>query len=302
MKIILTGGLGFIGTALIEKKSKHQFIVCTKNVKKNTEKFKNVIFEIVKIESEKFADMIKKHKPDLVIHLASYTGLQNCEENPSKAFTTNVYGTYNVINSCLVNKIRLMFLSSKEVYGMTTNDVEENHLLKPTNVYGITKKLAEEMIVFENKKSNLVFTILRVTNVYGPGSTKGVNKMIQSAIKDKKLFLNGGDQLVNLIFIDKLVDIIFNIINDERTFNQIFNVGSFENISIKEFANIISKIEENNIKIIQRSPLKYENRNFKPNLNKLNKIIDLSTKMDLYEGIIKTKKWFKELDENRNEI
>ena len=302
MKIILTGGLGFIGTALIEKKSKHQFIVCTKNVKKNTEKFKNVIFEIVKIESENFADMIKKHKPDLVIHLASYTGLQNCEENPSKAFTTNVYGTYNVINSCLVNKIRLMFLSSKEVYGMTTNDVEENHLLKPTNVYGITKKLAEEMIVFENKKSNLVFTILRVTNVYGPGSTKGVNKMIQSAIKDKKLFLNGGDQLVNLIFIDKLVDIIFNIINDERTFNQIFNVGSFENISIKEFANIISKIEENNIKIIQRSPLKYENRNFKPNLNKLNKIIDLSTKMDLYEGIIKTKKWFKELDENRNEI
>jgi len=302
MKIILTGGLGFIGTALIEKKSKHQFIVCTKNVKKNTEKFKNVIFEIVKIESEKFADMIKKHKPDLVIHLASYTGLQNCEENPSKAFTTNVYGTYNVINSCLVNKIRLMFLSSKEVYGMTTNDVEENHLLKPTNVYGITKKLAEEMIVFENKKSNLVFTILRVTNVYGPGSTKGVNKMIQSAIKDKKLFLNGGDQLINLIFIDKLVDVIFNIINDERTFNQIFNVGSFENISIKEFANIISKIEQNNIKIIQRSPLKYENRNFKPNLNKLNKIIDLSTKMDLHEGIIKTKKWFKELDENRNEI
>jgi len=302
MKIILTGGLGFIGTALIEKKSKHQFILCTKNVKKNTEKFKNVIFEIVKIESEKFADMIKKHKPDLVIHLASYTGLQNCEENPSKAFTTNVYGTYNVINSCLVNKIRLMFLSSKEVYGMTTNDVEENHLLKPTNVYGITKKLAEEMIVFENKKSNLVFTILRVTNVYGPGSTKGVNKMIQSAIKDKKLFLNGGDQLINLIFIDKLVDVIFNIINDERTFNQIFNVGSFENISIKEFANIISKIEQNNIKIIQRSPLKYENRNFKPNLNKLNKIIDLSTKMDLHEGIIKTKKWFKELDENRNEI
>ena len=302
MKIILTGGLGFIGTALIERKSKHQFIVCTKNVKKNMEKFKNVIFEIVKIESENFSDVIKKHKPDLVIHLASYTGLQNCEENPSKAFATNVYGTYNVINSCLVNKIRLMFLSSKEVYGMTTNDVEENHLLKPTNVYGITKKLAEEMIVFENKKSNLVFTILRVTNVYGPGSTKGVNKMIQSAIKDKKLFLNGGDQLVNLIFIDKLVDIIFNIINDERTFNQIFNVGSFENISIKEFANIISKIEENNIKIIQRSPLKYENRNFKPNLNKLNKIIDLSTKMDLYEGIIKTKKWFKELDENRNEI
>ena len=302
MKIILTGGLGFIGTALIERKSKHQFIVCTKNVKKNMEKFKNVIFEIVKIESEKFADMIKKHKPDLVIHLASYTGLQNCEENPSKAFTTNVYGTYNVINSCLVNKIRLMFLSSKEVYGMTTNDVEENHLLKPTNVYGITKKLAEQMIVFENKKSNLVFTILRVTNVYGPGSTKGVNKMIQSAIKDKKLFLNGGDQLINLIFIDKLVDVIFNIINDERTFNQIFNVGSFENISIKEFANIISKIEQNNIKIIQRSPLKYENRNFKPNLNKLNKIIDLSTKMDLHEGIIKTKKWFKELDENRNEI
>ena len=252
MKILLTGGLGFIGSSLINRKSEHQFVVCIKNSKENLKKFSNVIFESCKIENLDFFDIVKKHNPDLIIHLASLTGLKNCEENPSKAFITNVFGTHNVIKACVANKTRIMFLSSREVYGSTTDEVKENSFLKPINVYGITKKIGEEMIISEHKKSDLDYTILRLSNVYGPGSTQGVNKMIQSAIIDKKIFLNGGEQVVNLIFIDKVIDIIFDIINDKRTYNQIFNVGSFDNISIKEFAKKISSICTNNVKIIQK--------------------------------------------------
>lgn len=301
MKILLTGGLGFIGTALIQRKSENQFIVCSENEKSHLEDYKNIIFEFGKIETDSFCDLVKKYKPDLIIHMASITGLKYCEENSSKAFTTNVYGTFNVIKACMLNKVRLMFLSSREVYGATFNEVDESHPLKPTNVYGITKQLAENMIVSEHKKSNLVYTILRLSNVYGPGSTKGVNRMIQSAVIDKKIFLNGGNQYVNLIYIDDLIEIISNLLNNKHAFNQIFNVGSFDNISVKEFAKIISTKYEKNLEIIQKESLKFENKNFKPNLNKLLNIVDFSPKVHVEEGIKKTINWYEEnFNESKN--
>ena len=301
MKILLTGGLGFIGNSLIKKFLDQQLIVCSKNPKPNKENFKNVVFEFVNIESDNFLDVVEKHKPDLLIHMASFTGLKNCEENPHQAFETNVYGTFNVIKACTSNKIRLIFLSSREVYGLTSDEIDENQPLKPTNVYGITKYLSEQMIVSEHKKSHLNYTILRLTNVYGPGSVSGVNRIIQSAVKNNKILLNGGKQLVNLIYIDDLVDLFLKILTNKQSINQIFNVGSLDNISIKEFSENVSTICQNDVKIIQNEPLKFENIDFKPNINKLKNILDFSPETNLQDGIKKTIKWFEQnLDENKN--
>ena len=77
MKILLTGGLGYIGTSLINRLSKHELIVCSKSKKRDLQNYNNVIFEFVDITSDDFLQIVKKHKPDLVIHLASITGLKN---------------------------------------------------------------------------------------------------------------------------------------------------------------------------------------------------------------------------------
>jgi len=301
MKILLSGGLGFIGTSLIKKLSKQQLIVCSKNNKTKIENFKNVVFEFVNIESDDFLNIVTKHKPDLLIHMAAFTGLKNCENNPHQAFETNVYGTFNVIKACISNKTRLIFLSSREVYGSTSNEINENHPLKPTNVYGITKYLSEKMIVSEHEKSHLNYTILRLANVYGPGGINGVNRIIQSAVINNKILLNGGKQLVNLIYIDDLIDIILKILTNEQSINQIFNVGSLDNISIKEFSEKVSTLCLDYVKIIQNEPLKFENMDFKPNIDKLQNILDFSPKTNLQDGIQKTIKWFEQnLDENKN--
>lgn len=301
MKILLTGGLGYIGSSLTKKLSEHHLIICSKSEHLNNENFKNTDLELVNIESDNFLKVVEKHKPDLLIHLASYAGLQNCENNPHLAFATNVYGTYNVIKACSLHNVRLIFLSSREVYGNTSNEIDENQILKPTNVYGLTKQLSEKMIVLEHEKSNLNYTILRVTNVYGPGGTDGVNKIIQSSITKNQIVINGGNQLINLIYIDDLVEAIIETLNNEKSYNQIFNVGSFDNITIDEFSKLVSSLCKNNIQITYNTSLKFENSKFKPNVNKIKNILNFDSKTHIKDGIKKTIRWFEQnMDKNKN--
>jgi UDP-glucose 4-epimerase len=299
MKILITGGAGFIGTSLIKKLPKEKFIVCSKNNKTKNFDNKNIIYECVNIESDNFLDIVTNHKPDILIHMAAFAGLKQCEENPSQAFTTNVYGTFNVVRACSLNKIRLIFLSSREVYGQTVNEIDEKHSLKPTNVYGISKLLAEKIILSEHKKSGLEYIILRLSNVFGPGGKSGINKIIQSAIQNNKIFLYGGDQTINLIYIDNFIDILKKILINEQCMNQIFNVGMTKNILAKRFSEIVVSICHNNIKIIQRPPLNFENNTFIPNINKLKKIIDYNSEIEMTESIKKTIKWFEQVPNER---
>jgi len=294
MKILITGE-GFIGTSLIKKLPKENFIICSKNKKIKNFDSKNILHECVNIESDNFLDVVTNHKPDILIHMAAFNGLKQCEENPSQTFATNVFGTFNVIKACNLNKIKLIFLSSREVYGKTINEIDENHSLKPNNVYGISKYLAEKMILSEHKKSNLEFIILRLSNVFGPGGKSGVNKIIQSAVQNNKIILNGGDQKINLIYIDNLIDILKKILNNKKCINQIFNIGVSKNISLKNFSEMVVSMCENDVKIIRKQSLDFENNDFLPNINKLEKTIDNNLKIEISEGIKKTIKEFEHL-------
>ena len=294
MKILLTGGLGYIGTSLINKLTKHQLIVCSKSKKNDLQNFNDVIFEFVDITSDDFLQIVKKHKPDLVIHLASITGLKNCENNPIKAFQTNVHGTFNVIKACELNKNKLIFFSSREVYGKTL-DVEskENDLLLPTNIYGITKMLGELLVKNSGKNNNLNYIILRLTNVYGPGGNeKGPNKIIKNAVEDKKIEIFGGKQSINFIYIDDVVNLISTIIDKNHISKEIFNLGSKNNLTVNEFSKLVEQCLDFNIIIKHKPKLNVENSIFKPDLKKSEKLLGFTSKTKINDGLKKTINWY----------
>jgi UDP-glucose 4-epimerase len=294
MKILLTGGLGYIGTSLINKLTKHQLIVCSKSKKNDLQNFNDVIFEFVDITSDDFLQIVKKHKPDLVIHLASITGLKNCESNPTKAFETNVHGTFNVIKACELNKNKLIFFSSREVYGKTL-DVEskENDLLLPTNIYGITKMLGELLIKNSGKNNNLDYIILRLTNVYGPGGNeKGPNKIIKNAVEDKKIEIFGGKQSINFIYIDDVINFISTIIDKKYISKEIFNLGSKNNLTVNEFSKLVEQSLDFDIIIKQKPKLNVENSIFKPDLKKSEKLLGFTSKTKINDGLRKTINWY----------
>ncbi len=124
MKLFLVGGLGFIGKRFIRKYAKDYEIIvfAKKNTIEKVDKngsFKNIILEEGSMAEKTIIDVITKHKPDVVIHLAALTGLKKCHSDPEKAFKINVFGTFNVLSACNKTGSKLIFLSSREVYGDT---------------------------------------------------------------------------------------------------------------------------------------------------------------------------------------
>jgi len=218
MKVLLTGGLGFIGKRFIDNfQNSHDLIVFTteNSIKNfNPTEIPKVIIEKGSVEDDSFQKIMLKHKPEVVIHLAAKSGLKNCEENPDSAFNCNVFGTYNVIKTCAEMNSKLIFISSREVYGETINEsTKEDDPLSPNNIYGITKMLAETLIINIGQKYNVDYIILRLTNLFGPGAyERGVNRIIKMAVKDKKIQIYGGEQAVNIVYVDDIVELINSIL------------------------------------------------------------------------------------------
>ena len=261
----------------------------------NPTEISNVIIEKGSVEDDSFQKIMLKHKPEVVIHLAAKSGLKNCEENPDSAFNCNVFGTYNVIKTCAEMNSKLIFISSREVYGETINEsTKEDDPLFPNNIYGITKMLAETLIINTSQKYNVDYIILRLTNVFGPGPyERGVNKIIKMAVKDKKIQIYGGEQVVNIVYVDDIVELINSILCKKCSWNKIFNVGSNNTLKIKKFVDEVKGLVGNDIDIEYLPAGNYGDSVFNPNLEKIQDEMKFTAKTSLIDGIQKTIKWIK---------
>jgi len=298
VKLFLVGGLGFIGKRFIRKYAKDYEIIvfAKKNTIEKVDKngsFKNIILEEGSMDEKTIIDVITKHKPDVVIHLAALTGLKKCHSDPEKAFKINVFGTFNVLSACNKTGSKLIFLSSREVYGDTKKqETSEDDELNPNNVYGLTKLIGENLVLHFKKLYNLEYTILRITNVYGPeGDNYGAQRIIMDAIKNNKIKILGGKQHLNFIYVDDIVDLLGTLVNGKIS-NQIFNVGSADTMSIDEFAEKISRLMQKSILMEHYSMRETETSFFKPNLTKIKKLIGFEANTQINTGLQKTIEWY----------
>ena len=291
MKILLIGGEGYIGSNFIKKfNNEFDFIVITS--KKKSKKIAKT--EYVSVTEKKIIDKIKLLNPDIVIHLAGLSGLKKCESEPKKAFKINVEGTANVVKGCLKINAKLIFISSREVYGETINKKsKESDIVKPKNIYGKTKMEAEKIIQNAGKNYKLNYIILRLTNVYGPGNNSGINHIIRSSINEGKIYLNGGQQILNFIFIEDVIELIRLIILNHKLSREIINVGSNDSISLKKFVGMVIKMLDKNIDIEFKEMPNFESLVFRPDIKKQKKILKYDLKNRLEEGINKTIQYMK---------
>lgn len=302
MKVLLNGGLGFIGRRFIKKfANQHDIIVYARDEDISNSKgesfLENIIIEKGTTEGKEISDVIAKHKPDVVVHLAALTGLKKCHDDPELAYKINVYGTFNVLTACAKYSSKIIFISSREVFGETINEKsKEDDPTLPNNVYGITKMIGENLVKFFNKKYGLDFTILRLTNVYGPeGDQYGAQVIIKNALKEKKITILGGQQRLNYVYVDDVIDVINQVLDDTRSSKQIFNVGSNDTLSIDEFSKKILKLFDGNLEIEHMPMRETETSNFEPSLEKLSEILNYSPKTSILEGLQKTIDWYKKI-------
>ena len=301
MKTLLIGGLGFIGKHIIRALAQQ----CTLTVLSNAEaalgnaefvKTYGLCVEIGDItDGPRVKELMGRHKPDAVIHLAALTGIAKCNENPSRAFSVNVLGTYNVIMGCKECHSKLIFFSSREVYGDTKSDrTREDDPLIPNNIYGITKMLGERLVVWAASRYGLDYTILRLTNVYGPeGDQYNVQAIIRGALTEGRIQILGGSQIVNLIYVDDVAEVVRRCLIDSRASRQVLNVSSRESMTVEEMVSRIVSVLNEPIKV-ERSPMRVgETLVFRPSVEKLEKVLGYCPSTTFADGLQKTVSWYR---------
>jgi len=155
--------------------------------------------------------------------------------------------------------------------------------------------IGENLVKFAGEKSDLDYTILRLTNVYGPeGDQYGAQIIIQNAISQNEITVMGGSQRLNYVYVDDVVEILNLVLTHKGASKQIFNVGSKDTISVEEFAKKVAQKLGGNVKIKYTTMRETETSNFEPSLKKLNEVLGYIPKTSIDDGLAKTIQWYKE--------
>jgi len=246
MRIFITGGAGFIGVNLCKKISQlHKVTVYDNFSNSNKEDFptlSNVTLIVGDIlNKSKLLHSMKNH--DIVIHLAAKTDVIDSIDNPDDTFQTNVHGTQNVLDSCVSNNItKFIVTSSAAIYKNSNTVISESSDTQPSSPYGQSKLDMEKIII----SSKLNYSILRLFNVYGSGSTGGViANFAKNILENKPLTIFGDGKAVrDFVHID---DVIGSIVLCMNSKSGLYNIASGVGTSITNLANLFVQSSENKI-------------------------------------------------------
>jgi len=314
MKILITGGAGFIGSHIANSliKNGHDIIVYdnfSTGTRENidTEKFKIIEGDILDYDklNKSMADV------EIVSHHAAQLEIFVGIDEPEKDLSINTIGTLNVLNAALSNKVKKVInVSSACVYGQTNNAKKENDPTDPNWAYGISKLAAEKYANIYSNYKNLPITNLRYGIVYG--ENEWFRRVLPIFIKqvilgESPVVFGKGKQIRDFIYVKDVVELHNKCIINDNANGETFNVGSgipttildlaktacdlvnediqvvFENLDEGEFSNLIDgkkrNIDELGVMLL--------------NIEKAQSLLSWKPKVSLYEGMKKEYSWAK---------
>lgn len=315
MKILITGIAGFIGskTALELAKDKKNIVVGIDNfyenysIKLKKDNIRNLNAKIYNCDiqdSNKIEEIFRKYHFDVVIHLASMTGVRKSIDNPELYESVNVYGTENILKLTRKYKSKkLIFSSSSSIYGNQTKlpFLEEDVPTKILSTYGSTKREAE---LFCRAYPDLQIVCLRLFTVYGPHQRPDMafSKFFSKIINNEPIGIYGDlDMKRDFTYIDNVVKSIINSIKLKNAF-EIINVCNSQPISLKEVINLIEKIVGKKAKIILTKPNKTEMKVTHGDNSKGIRLLNYKNSVKIKEGLKKQYMWFLEQKERLSKL
>jgi len=235
---------------------------------------------------------------DRVVHLAAILGVSNAGRNPVECLDVNIFGTRNVLESCVkMNVKRILFSSSSEVYGEPEKvPIKETAALLPKSEYGVSKVVGEEYCRAYSKQFALPYTIVRFFNVYGAEQRDDfvIPVFTNAAVAGRPLTVHGdGAQVRAFCYVDDIVDGVIKLLFSPKAENEVFNIGSpGEPITMLDLAEHIVKAAGQPRTLIRKIPFTSSDRTAArdvrqrlPDIRKVQKIIGWKPKITLAEGI-----------------
>jgi len=310
MKLLITGGAGFIGSHLAEEliNNGHQVIaldnLSTGRLENVSRLVDNSRFELVvdTVLNENLVDKLVE-KNDVIFHLAAAVGVELIVKKPLESLTTNIKGSEMILEMAHRYHKKVLITSTSEIYGKNTNGPlkeDDDRILgsplKSRWSYSTAKAVDEMLAYVYWKQKNVPAVIVRLFNTVGPRQTGAYGmvlpRFIEQALKNKAITVYGtGKQSRCFVHVKDVVKALIKLIDEPKAVGEVFNIGSQEEISIEKLAREVIKITKSNSKIKYIPYEKAYEEGFEdmqrriPDISKINKLIGFKPTYTLAEII-----------------
>lgn len=312
--VLITGGAGFIGTALLQRLVENHTIVVLDNLRRNSLKqqgfdqhpnVKLVVGDVRDTSVVNAAFDLAGPSLAYVIHMASIAGVDTVLREPVTTMEVAIEGTLNVLRASK-NKShieRLIDFSTSEVFGSYAFRVREADVTSLGAVgearwtYAVSKLATEHLAHNYWKQYGVPTCSIRPFNIYGPGQVGegAIHAFVVRALKNETISIhNEGDQIRSWCYIDDIVDGILLAMDQPEAIGQAFNLGNPRStVTIYQLAQTVVRLAQSASKI-QRVPWNFPDVELRiPDVKKAEKLLGFAPKIDLEEGLLKTLQWYK---------
>ena len=306
MKILVTGGAGFIGSNVVDKYIESGYdVIVVDNLStgfKHNVNSKAKFYEL-DIRDKKLENIFREEKPDIVNHHAAQISVPVSVKDPELDASVNVIGFLNILQNCVKYKVKkVIFISSGgAIYGEALEyPTTENYSPLPLSPYAINKYVAEKYLYFYLHQYGLNYIVLRYANVYGPrqipyGEAGVVSIFITNFIEGKQSYLyafeNEPDGMIrDYVFVKDVVEA--NVLALTKGDLEFFNIGTGKEITTGYLYREISKQMNKNVEPVRAGARPGDIRRSCLNIEKARKLLGWKPEFLLEEGIQETINFF----------
>ena len=315
-KVIVTGGLGFIGSNLIELLLKKYYVINLDKVTYssnfyNTKEFvkkKNYKFIKYDINNKKIIKIFNKYKPVGIFNLAAETHVDRSIDSPKSFIESNILGVYNILEafrvfSKKIPKTKLIHISTDEVYGdILFGRSNENYPYKPSSPYAASKASSDHLVSSYVRTYNIPAIVTNCSNNYGPKQhpEKLIPKLIYNIFQNKPLPIYGkGTNSREWIYVKDHCEALIEIFKKGKVGN-FYNIGSNKNQTNLEICKKLIQLANKNKIMGKNTRIKFvkdrpgHDIRYALNSSKLKNELRWSPRISLSDGLKKTFEWYRE--------
>ncbi len=314
LNVLITGGLGFIGSNLAENLVKYgSYVTCVDSLipeyggnTYNVSEIKSKIdINIADIRDQFSMNHIVKNK-DIIFNLAGQTSHLDSMEDPLTDLDINCRSQITILEACknYNPNVKIVFASTRQIYGKPIYlPVDENHPIQPIDVNGINKFAGESYHILYHNVYGINSTVLRLTNTFGQKMRIKDSKQtflgiwLRNVLENKPICIYGdGSQLRDLNYIDDVVNALLMVAIYSKSNGKVYNLGSKEIISLNDLAEKLTQANGSGVIDKKQFPKKLKKidiGNYYSNFDKITKEINWKPKFSINEGLLNTLNYYR---------
>lgn len=312
MKILVTGGLGFIGHNVVTQlenqghtcvitdtqttygivpQAELDYLVAERRKKIKTDR----IYRIDIADQDGIDWLIREHQPNMVIHLASFPRQKVVNASPAYGARVMMEGLINVLESAKNHRVeRVVYISSSMVYGDFEDQIAEDSECNPIGQYGIMKLAGEQLVKDYHRRGAFDYVVIRPSAVYGPLDVEDrvIAKFMLAAMRGETLQVNGAEETLDFTYVDDAASGIVRATTRIMSANRIYNITKSHSVTLLKAAEMIVEIVGKGTVEVRDKDANFPSRGAL-DINRARVILGYDPKVDVEEGFQRYYEWLK---------